>query len=164
VKSLLVIPSLNLLVSGSSDKIIRYWCVLRGMRYRYKMIRLFVRDLSTIANGAPLLSLGSISSHTRPVECLDGFSQTETSAVLCTADTMGVIKIWNLEKDGSSSPRWRSTLRAELNYHRTRINEMVFGNGQLWTGIGGLGCCFNCLTSLPFQLPPMRVSKFLNNH
>lgn len=67
------------------------------------------------------------------MECLDGFSQSDTLAVLYTADTMGVIKIWDLEKDQSSPPRWRSTLRAELDHHRTRINEMVFGNNKLWT-------------------------------
>jgi len=47
---------------------------------------------------------------------------------------MGVIKIWVLEKEGSSpSSRWRSTLTKELNHHRTRINEMVVGNGHIWT-------------------------------
>jgi len=115
VKTLLVISSLDLLVSGGSDKIVRFW------------------DLSVIVEGVPLSSLGSISSHTRPVECLDGFSQSDTSAVLYTADTMGIIKIWDLEKDRTSPPRWVSTLRTELNHHRTRINEMLFGNGQLWT-------------------------------
>jgi hypothetical protein len=50
---------------------------------------------------------------------------------------MGVIKIWDLEKDQTIPPRWRSTLRTELNHHRTRINEMLFGNGQLWTGACG---------------------------
>lgn len=93
------------------------------------------RDLSNISRGTPLISVGSISSHTRPVECIDGFSMSETSAVIYTADTMGVIKIWDLEKDHDTPPRWRSKLRAELNHHRTRINEMLYGNGQLWTGI-----------------------------
>ena len=98
------------------------------------------RDLSTTTAGAPLTSLGSISSHTRPVECLDGYSESSTSAVLYTADTMGVIKVWDLDKQAGSPPRWHSTLRAELNHHRTRINERIFGNGQLWTGTA-LFCC-----------------------
>jgi hypothetical protein len=92
------------------------------------------RDLSTITSDASLTSVGSISSHTRPVECLDAFAQSNTSAILYTADTMGVIKIWELTKDQSTPPRWRSTLKAELSHHRTRINELYFGNGQLWTG------------------------------
>jgi len=115
VKSLFVFPSINLLVSGSSDKTVRFW------------------DLSAVNDGAPLTSLGFISSHTRPVECLDGFSLSETSAVLFTADTMGVIKIWDLEKDKSPPLRWLSNLRTELDHHRTRINEMLLGNEQLWT-------------------------------
>lgn len=92
------------------------------------------RDLSAVTNDVPLTSVGSISSHTRPVECLDAFAQSDTSAILYTADTMGVIKIWELTKDQSTPPVWRSTLKSELNHHRTRINELYFGNGQLWTG------------------------------
>lgn len=47
---------------------------------------------------------------------------------------MGVIKVWDLEKTIDSPPRWRSKLKGELNHHRTRINEMLYGHGQLWTG------------------------------
>lgn len=86
--------------------------------------------------GKPLASAGSISSHTRPVECLAGKVVSPTSAVLYTADTMGVVKIWDLVKDNDNGrpPRWRSTLREQLDHHRTRINELLYGNGQLWTG------------------------------
>lgn len=45
---------------------------------------------------------------------------------------MGIIKVWELLKDVTG--RWRSTLKEELTHHRTRINEMLCGNGQLWTG------------------------------
>ncbi|KAF7974555.1 hypothetical protein HWV62_10036 [Athelia sp. TMB] len=120
VKTLFVIPSLQLLVSGGSDKIVRFWILTDPL----------ARDLSTATAGTPLTSLGSISSHTRPVECLDGYAVSPTSAVLYTADTMGVIKAWDLDKRAGS---WHSTLRTELTHHRTRINEMVLGNGQLWT-------------------------------
>ena len=89
------------------------------------------RDLSTIDEGKSLVGVGSISSHSRPVECIDATSQSGTSVVLYTADTMGVIKIWDLHKN---TDRWQSKLRGELHHHRTRINEMFFGNGQLWTG------------------------------
>ncbi|KAJ7093192.1 WD40-repeat-containing domain protein [Mycena epipterygia] len=115
VKCLFVFPSLHLLVSGSSDKIVRFW------------------DLSDATSGKPLTSMGSISSHTRPLSCIDGVSSSDTSAVLYTGDSMGAIKIWDLAKESGAAPRWKSTLKAELNHHRTGINEMRFGHDHLWT-------------------------------
>ncbi|KAJ7261379.1 WD40-repeat-containing domain protein [Mycena haematopus] len=115
VKCLFVIPSLQLLVSGSSDKIVRFW------------------DLSNAMAGQPLTSTGSISSHTRPISCVDGVFLSDTSAVLYTADSMGAIKVWDLAKESGDAPRWKSTLRSELMHHRTGITDMRFGGGQLWT-------------------------------
>jgi len=115
VKCLFVIPSLQVLVSGSSDKIVRFW------------------DLTDPVADQPLKSLGSISSHTRPISCIDGVSISDTSVVLYTADSMGAIKVWDLVKESGDAPRWKSTLRKELMHHRTGINEMRFGAGQLWT-------------------------------
>ncbi|KAG6909840.1 hypothetical protein DXG01_015113 [Tephrocybe rancida] len=90
-------------------------------------------DLSTPLQSGPLRSMGSISSHTRPVECLDGSVLSDISAILYTADTMGIIKSWILKKDVGPSPLWRGTVQEELTHHRTRINEMLYGNGHLWT-------------------------------
>ncbi|KAF8636617.1 hypothetical protein AX17_003427 [Amanita inopinata Kibby_2008] len=115
VKTLLVFPSLQLLVSSSSDKSVRFW------------------DLSDPTGSNPLAALGSISAHTRPVECLDGLALSEENVTLFTADTMGIIKIWDLTKEESVPARWRSNLKTELNHHRTGINEMIFGNNELWT-------------------------------
>jgi hypothetical protein len=47
---------------------------------------------------------------------------------------MGIIKIWELLREPGSKPRWKASLKQELDYHRTRINDMFYGNGQLWTG------------------------------
>jgi hypothetical protein len=48
---------------------------------------------------------------------------------------MGMIKVWLLERDiGEGAPRWRATLRDELSHHRTRIDDIYFGAGMLWTG------------------------------
>ncbi|KAK7023908.1 Argonaute-like protein [Favolaschia claudopus] len=115
VKCLFVIPSLRLLISGSSDKIVRFW------------------DLSNAHTGQALTSMGSISAHTRPISCIDGVSSSESSAVLYTADSMGIIKVWDLMKESGEGARWKSVLKAELNHHRTGINELRFGGGQLWT-------------------------------
>jgi len=115
VKTLLVVPELQLLISGSSDKIVRFW------------------DLSTCQDGQPLTSVGSISAHSRPVECLDVRVTSASTAVLYTADTMGIIKVWELTKEATQPPRWRSDLLEELKHHRTKINEIIYGNGELWT-------------------------------
>ncbi|KAI0781081.1 WD40 repeat-like protein [Trametes elegans] len=115
VKALLVIPSLRLLVSSGSDKIVRIW------------------DTSNIADGRPLISVGFLTDHKRPVESLDARVTSDTSAVLYTADTMGVIIVWEIKKDDGTPPRWQSTLIEELKHHRTRVNDLVHGNGQLWT-------------------------------
>ncbi|KAJ7090242.1 WD40-repeat-containing domain protein [Mycena belliarum] len=118
VKCLFVFPSLKLLVSGGSDKIIRFW------------------DLSNVVSGKPLTSMGSISSHTRPISCIDGMALSETSAILYTADSMGMIKIWDLVKESGANARWKSTLKVELKHHRTGINEMRSGRDHLWTASG----------------------------
>ncbi|KAJ7702359.1 WD40-repeat-containing domain protein [Mycena rosella] len=115
VKCLFVFPSLKLLVSGGSDKIVRFW------------------DLSDAVSGKPLPSMGFITAHTRPLSCIDGVALSETSAILYTGDSMGAIKIWDLVKETGAAPRWKSTLKAELSHHRTGINDMRFGGGQLWT-------------------------------
>lgn len=97
------------------------------------------RDLSTLEESKPLLSAGSISAHTRPVEALATRPLSESSAILYTGDTMGIIKVWELTREpgvsGSSQPpRWQSKLISEHNYHRTKVTEMLYGAGQLWTG------------------------------
>ncbi|CCM02929.1 uncharacterized protein FIBRA_05044 [Fibroporia radiculosa] len=114
VKALFVIPSLQLLISGSSDKIVRFW------------------DLSAYQNGQPLQSTGSISAHLRPVEAFSARVMGD-SAILYTADTMGMMKVWKLTREDGSASRWKTTLLEELNHHRTRINEIVCDNGMLWT-------------------------------
>ena len=47
---------------------------------------------------------------------------------------MGMIKAWDLSRQGGDRPIWRSTLRDDLGYHRTRVNELMYGDGHLWTG------------------------------
>ncbi|KAF8509537.1 WD40-repeat-containing domain protein, partial [Gautieria morchelliformis] len=114
VKALLVIPSLALVVSGSSDKVIRFW------------------DLSSDLF-QQLVQLGSISAHTRPVEALAFQPRDETSGILFTADTMGVIKVWELEREYGDTPRCRAKLTTELYSHRTGVNDLWVGNGVVWS-------------------------------
>ena len=98
----------------------------------------FSRDLSSPDSPHGPLPVGSISAHSRPVESLAAYldvTGTLPHLVLFTGDTMGVIKVWDVEKDSTEDrPIWRSTLRDELKHHRTRINELVYGDGHLWSG------------------------------
>ncbi|KAI0747982.1 WD40 repeat-like protein [Daedaleopsis nitida] len=115
VKALHVVPSLRLLVSSGSDKIVRLW------------------DLSSAADGRPLSSVATLTDHTRPVESLDARLLSDKSFLLYTGDTMGVIKTWEIGRDDAAPSRWKSTLVGELKHHRTRINDMIHGNGYIWT-------------------------------
>jgi hypothetical protein len=92
------------------------------------------RDLTNVVEGKALASVGSLSAHTRPVECIAGIAHSETKVLLMTADTMGLIKVWELEKESGPQARWRSNLQDTLDYHRTRITEILYGAGQIWTG------------------------------
>jgi hypothetical protein len=63
---------------------------------------------------------------------------------------MGIIKAWELQKEDGVPIRWRAIQKDEFNYHRTRINEVVYGNGQLWTGVRLFSYVCNSLISTSF--------------
>lgn len=92
-----------------------------------------LRDLTDATEKSPQPA-GSVSAHSRPVECIAGVANPDGSVTLLTADTMGVLKVWKLEKENGQRPRWRSTLQDTLNHHRTRITELIYGAGCIWTG------------------------------
>ena len=58
---------------------------------------------------------------------------SDRSVVLYTGDTMGFVRVWDVSRDPQEA-RWKIALQEELTYHRTGINEMWYGQGQLWTG------------------------------
>jgi WD40 repeat protein len=92
-----------------------------------------LRDLTDVIEKSPQPA-GSVSAHSRPVECIAGTPNADGSVTLLTADTMGVLKVWKLEKEDGQRPRWRGTLQDTLNHHRTRITEIIYGAGYIWTG------------------------------
>lgn len=117
------------------------------------------RDISQPENRNPLRGVGSISAHTRPVECLDGQALSENSAILYTGDTMGVIKVWDLQKDNGSPPRWAATLKDTINHHRTRINELMYHqNGHLWTGVFSFFVAWSYFMLILIQPPRTKLS------
>ncbi|KAL1683551.1 WD40-repeat-containing domain protein [Schizophyllum commune] len=115
VKTLFVVPSLNLLFSGGSDKIVRLW------------------DLSSAADGKPLQNVGTIDSHTRPIQCLHATATSDKSATLYTADTMGIIRLWELTKQDTEPQYWRSALKREFTHHRTGVNDLHVAPEYMWT-------------------------------
>ncbi|KAL1746961.1 WD40-repeat-containing domain protein [Schizophyllum fasciatum] len=117
VKTLFVVPSLNLLVSGGSDKIVRLW------------------DLTSAGDGKPLTNVGSLDSHTRPIQCLHATATSDSAALLYTADTMGIIRLWQLTKEAEASerPHWRFTLKREFTHHRTGVNDLHVAPEYMWT-------------------------------
>ncbi|OJA18508.1 hypothetical protein AZE42_08721 [Rhizopogon vesiculosus] len=114
LKTLLVIPSVKLLISSSSDKIVKFW------------------DLTDATEKSPQPA-GSVSAHSRPVESIAGAVNADGSVTLLTADTMGVLKVWKLDKEDGLRPRWRGTILDTFNHHRTRITEIIYGAGYIWT-------------------------------
>lgn len=78
--------------------------------------------------------IGTMSAHTRPVQCFAVNVQSASAATLYTADSMGIIKVWELERTYGDAPSCRATEREELIIHRTGINDIWFGQNQLWTG------------------------------
>src|SRR5206468_397321 len=100
------------------------------------LILCVVRDLSGLDSDVskPLHSIGSLSGHTRPVECLRTDPEGSPNLVY-SADSMGLVKIWELDtREPGSSSSCHGTLKGELRGHRTRINDMWVQRGQVWTG------------------------------
>ncbi|KAL5529300.1 hypothetical protein ACEPAG_5285 [Sanghuangporus baumii] len=115
VKCIASIPELKILITSGSDKVVRFW------------------DMSNPWSQRSLKNIGLVSAHSRPVQCIAADVQSPTAATLYTADTMGIIKIWELKRSYGDSPNCRATQKEELTAHRTGINDMWFGQGQLWT-------------------------------
>ncbi|QRV74753.1 Katanin p80 WD40 repeat-containing subunit B1 [Ceratobasidium sp. AG-Ba] len=118
LKTLLVIPQLNLLVSGSSDKHIKLW------------------DLTTLTTPSPtsLPQIGSSTGHTRPVECIVADpTQPITATRVYSADSMGVIKVWSVETHPAPTESRRLTLLGEMKSHTMGITDMWAAYGRVWS-------------------------------
>ena len=57
-----------------------------------------------------------------------------TSATLFTADTMGVTKVWSLERAYGDDANCRAIEKSDITMHRTGVFDMWLGAEQLWTG------------------------------
>ncbi|KAF8688860.1 WD domain, G-beta repeat, partial [Rhizoctonia solani] len=117
LKTLLIIPQLNLLVSGSSDKHVKLW------------------DLSVLtsptAHNESLVQIGSTTGHTRPVECLA--VDSSVGYRLYSADSMGVIKAWEVESHPAPTSSRRLTHVGDLQAHTMGITDMWVAHGRVWS-------------------------------
>ncbi|CAE6456369.1 unnamed protein product [Rhizoctonia solani] len=118
LKTLLVVPHLNLLLSGSSDKHIKLW------------------DLSVLnspsTHNESLVQIGSTTGHTRPVECLAADSSAGNR--IYSADSMGVIKAWEVESHPAPTQSRRLTHVGDLQAHTMGITDIWAAHGRVWSG------------------------------
>lgn len=101
------------------------------------------------------IHLATLKGHIRPIECMASIPATTAGSpsTVYTADSMGVIKIWNVRgqaavlQEGSSGKRvpeisvvpgvgqWeRYELVGELRRHETSIAEVLLTSDGLWSG------------------------------
>ncbi|KDN50599.1 hypothetical protein RSAG8_01097, partial [Rhizoctonia solani AG-8 WAC10335] len=117
LKTLLVIPHLKLLVSGSSDKHIKLW------------------DLNVLTSPTThtesLTQIGSTTGHTRPVECLA--ADPSIGYRIYSADSMGVIKVWEVESHPAPTSTRRLTHVGDLQAHTMGITDMWVAHGRVWS-------------------------------
>ncbi|CUA76000.1 Katanin p80 WD40 repeat-containing subunit B1 [Rhizoctonia solani] len=117
LKTLLVIPHLKLLVSGSSDKHIKLW------------------DLNVLTSltthTESLTQIGSTTGHTRPVECLAADPSTDYR--IYSADSMGVIKAWEVESHPAPTFSRRLTHVGDLQAHTMGVTDMWVAHGRVWS-------------------------------
>lgn len=171
VKTLLVIPWLDILVSGGSDRQINLW------------------DLQPFRTGEAkttrsLQKLKTLKEHTRPVEALalaepGTLGCAANEAIFYSADSMGVIRSWlvrrdQLDEDSRSSTNSRNngvtvTMKGIFEGHHTSVPEMMVGEGGLWSGErDSVDCTSLALTTLhavssfgrqPSPLPPNTANR-----
>ncbi|GAA5938198.1 uncharacterized protein JCM15063_000663 [Sporobolomyces koalae] len=155
IKTVSVIPELDVLVTGSSDKDLRVW----DLSHLDDLENPSPNDavpapeppragaappLAVAKNPLPLLI--SLKSHTRPIERLASFAIT-TSPInegddmggktgkigLVSADSMGVLKIWQLERDAVNGS-FAGVEQCSVKHHELAIYDLVLGpEGEMWT-------------------------------
>lgn len=172
IKTVLVIPELDALVTGSSDKDLRIWDLSSLDSFDYSTLSSSASSTTTTTNseqpevksgggGAappsaisnnPLPLFSSLKSHTRPIERLayfpittstppkegDGESEKTGKIGLVSTDSMGVLKIWELEKVNGTNGRAtvKGIERSSVRHHELAIYDLLVGSeaGEIWTG------------------------------
>ena len=112
VKSLLVIPQLDLLLSGSSDKTIAVWSL---------------SGLSTTSD-LPLQRIHQLKSHTRPVDSfvLARADERTRQAIVYAGDSMGVIRTWSFTRPSDPEASVVQVVQGrDFPGHHTSITRLI---------------------------------------
>lgn len=91
-----------------------------------------------------LRKLKTLKQHTRPVECFTlAKSTTSNEATFYSADSMGVIRSWQIKREKRNGTEEQSggfadevtvVEKGTLEGHHTSVAEMTIGEGGLWSG------------------------------
>ena len=164
VKSLLVIPHLQLLVSGSSDKTICVWSL-------QELVSALSHDRSASDTAIPPLKrLQVVKSHTRPVECFallvrqadedeSGGNVADTSTVVYSGDSMGVIRSWTVSLPSSENTA-SVVLKESATYpgHHTAITKLILDGAQgLISSSVDSQILYHSIETMPHSLPPLLI-------
>jgi WD40 repeat protein len=121
VKSLALIPWLNILVSGGSDRQINLWDTV---------------SLATSPSNRSLRKFKTLKDHTRPVEALavaepGHLGSAANEAIFYSADSMGVIRSWLVKREDDAVT---VTMKDLFEGHHTSVPDLLVGEGGLWSG------------------------------
>ncbi|GHJ84326.1 hypothetical protein NliqN6_0728 [Naganishia liquefaciens] len=120
VKSLLLIPWLNILLSGGSDRQINLWDL---------------KAFTASCDDRGLRKLKTLKEHTRPVEALalaepGHLGSSANEAIFYSADSMGVIRSWLVKRDEDDVA---VTMKDLFEGHHTSVPDLLIGEGGLWS-------------------------------
>lgn len=97
---------------------------------------LLLRDLTSLTSSNthnnPLVQIGSTTGHTRPVECLA--VDHSTGYRMYSADSLGVIKAWEVESHPTPTTSRRLTHVGDLEAHTMGVTDMWVAHGRVWSG------------------------------
>lgn len=121
VKSLALIPWLNILVSGGSDRQINLWDTT---------------PLHASSSDGSLRKFKTLKDHTRPVEALavaepGHLGCAANEAIFYSADSMGVIRSWLVKREEDAVI---VTMKDTFEGHHTSVPDLLVGEGGLWSG------------------------------
>ncbi|KZT56431.1 WD40 repeat-like protein [Calocera cornea HHB12733] len=123
VKAITYLTNERIIVSGGSDKEIRFWEL--------------PSQAGEVSVPVALKSIGFVREHVRPIASLLAPHGTLIPAhTMYSADSMGVLLEWRLDviHDDGKDRRVRATKVKQLRGHSTGINGCCFNGSQLWTG------------------------------